>query len=121
MLKRAPIMSLLGAAVLAMTSSAWAGWWSSYGAIDYLDTTPGVGYRVYHPYSGNVNGNPASCANTGYFEPFASATATERELMDKTLLSAFLAGRKVKINISNSTCSAGGYPVYIWVQLSKDQ
>lgn len=117
-MKRLHIMTLLGAAALAITSSASAGIWSVYAVIDNLNTVPGIGYRIYTTATA---GNPASCANTGHIDPIASTPAAERELMDRTLLSAFLAGRKVKINVSHSTCTSDGYPTYVWVQLDKNQ
>ncbi|WP_437769273.1 hypothetical protein WMF27_09315 [Sorangium sp. So ce281] len=117
-MKRFHIMGLVGAAALAITSGAFAGYWNPvYTVIDNLDTVPGIGYRVYTA----TTENPASCANTGYLDPHSTIPAAERQLMDRTLLSAFLAGRKVKFNISSQTCTAEGYPTYVWLRLDKAQ
>ncbi|WP_437830816.1 hypothetical protein [Sorangium sp. So ce1153] len=115
-MKRLHVMALLGAAALGITSSAWAGTWYDSAAIDTIDTVPGIGYRIY-----TTTGNPADCANTGRLDPISTITAAERQLMDKTILSAFLAGRKVQVNVSNSICTADGYPTYVWVRLSKNE
>lgn len=116
-MKRLYVMALSGAAALAMTSSAWAYYWSAYNTITILNTAPGIGYRVYTASTTN----PASCANTGRVDPSSTTSADQRELMDKTLLAAFLAGRKVKMGISDTACTTDGYPIYLHVQVDKDQ
>lgn len=115
-MKRSYIMGLVGAATLSLAASAWAGAWTSYGQINNLDTS-GDAYIVYMVTSTN----PAGCANTGQVEVYPSSTASEKELMNKTLLSAFLANRKVKLNVSSTTCSASGYPTYYQVRVDYAQ
>lgn len=117
MMKRLYVMAISGAAALAMTSSAWAYYWSAYTTITILNTAPGIGYRVYSASTTN----PADCANTGRVDPSSTTSAEQRELMDKTLLAAFLAGRKVKLGLHDTACTSDGYPVYVHVQVDSAQ
>ncbi len=121
-MKKAHLMGLLGAATLTLATSAWAGVWSSYITIENLDTAPD-GYWVYANSSTPLN-NPAGCANTTYAVPYSSASTTEKDLMSKTLLSAFLANRKVRLNMASTVCSGSGtsgYPVYLNVRVDYAQ
>lgn len=116
-MKRIHIFTLAGAAALAMTSSAWANTLSSFFLIDFIDSSPPTGYRIHT----SITTNPAGCANLGHLDPNPNVAAERRALSDKLLLSAFLAGRKVRLEVSSSTCSSDGYPTYNDVQLNKDQ
>jgi len=114
-MKKFSVMGLLGAAILSLAGGAWAGVWGGYGRIHNLDTS-GEAYIVYM----TTSTNPAGCANTGQVHVFPSAAAAEKELMSRTLLSAFLANRKVALNISSNTCSASGYPTYYQVRVDHE-
>lgn len=114
-MKKISIMGLLGAATLSLAASASAGVWVGYSKIHNLDTSGGT----YIVYTGSSS-NPAGCSNTGQFHAFPSATAADKDLMNKTLLSAFLANRKVLLNISETTCSSSGYPTYYQVRVDHE-
>jgi hypothetical protein len=109
------------AAVLSVTTSAMAAQLTAYFELDNLDaiTSADAGYVVY-PKNYTLP-NPASCANTGKAEVYQSATAADKELMNKTLLSAFMAGRKVRLSLSSSTCSSNNYPAYHMVRVDAAQ
>ena len=110
--------------------------WNSFFTIDYLDTStfPGPtsdGYTVSGPgaFSGSVS-NPANCTGSldfAYPSPSIPAGAA-RELVARTLLSAFLAGKSVRLLMSGTNCLAtngtlnpfnangtSGVPVYLAV------
>jgi hypothetical protein len=110
-MKKAHIMGLLGAATLSLAGGAWAGQWTGYVQIANLDTS-GDAYIVYS----SSTLNPAGCAATGQAVVYPSSTAAEKDLMNKTLLSAFLANRKVRLDLSVNTCS-GGFPTYYQVRV----
>ena len=64
--------------------------------------------------------NPKGCAATGKAEVYVNASAADRDLMNKTLLAAFMAGRQVRLSISTATCSANSYPAYALVRVDAD-
>jgi hypothetical protein len=76
----------------------------------------------------DLTNNPASCTGgtSRYYVHTASTTPEGRELMSKTLLSAFLAGRKVQLYVESAAtgrCYQVGsttYATYHRVQLNKD-
>ncbi len=116
-MKKQHLVGLIVAATLSIAGSAFAGTWSpTYLQISNLETAVD-GYVVY---PGTAINNPAGCANTSQVFGSASTTAAEKELMSKTLLSAFLANRKVRLNVASTTCSSGGYPVYLGVRVDSD-
>jgi hypothetical protein len=117
---------------LLVGSHASAGW-NSFFLIDYLDTTtyPGPasdGYAISGPgtFSGGTS-NPAGCTgslNYAYPSPDVPAGAA-RELLAKTVFSAYLAGKQVRLYISSTNClltngtlggtGSAGAPVYLAV------
>jgi hypothetical protein len=105
------------AALLGVSVTAWAGQDTSYFTIQNLDaiTSANSGYKVYP--RGYSLPNPAGCVNSAYAEISSSATAEDKENMSGALMTAFLGGRKVKLRIGESSCSADGYPVYYMVRL----
>jgi hypothetical protein len=112
------IKSLIaGTALLSVTATAMAASTTNYFYIMNLDaiTSSGGGYVVYS--KDYTMPNPAGCANSGKAEVYKSATAEERELMNKTLLASFMAGRQVKLSLSTSTCSINNYPAYHMVRV----
>jgi len=118
-MKKAHFMGLFGAATLSIAASAWAGYWSNHIKLANLDTATD-GYVVFPDASTPLN-NPGNCANTSRAVGYASSSAADKDLMNRTLLAAFLANRKVKLNVASSVCSSAGYPVYLQVSLDADQ
>jgi hypothetical protein len=114
-MKKASLKGLIVAATLAIAGSAFGGVWAGYFQIANLDTAPD-GYIVYPSTTLN---NPAGCADTSQVWMYSSATAAEKDLMNKTLLSAFLDNRKVLLNIASSVCSNSSptHPVYLAVRV----
>lgn len=116
-MKKAIVMGLLSAATLSLATSAWAGYWSGYFAISSLDTA--VDGYVVTP--GTPIANPAGCTNASPIYMNPGMTAGEKDLMNKTLLSAFLANRKVSLNVASGACTAASYPMYIYVRVDAAQ
>jgi hypothetical protein len=121
-MKKPYVIGLIAAATLSLATSAWAGFWSNYVTIANLDTAVD-GYVVY---PGTSAGNPGNCASVapGSVSPiymYSGATAAEKDLMNKTLISAFLSNRKVRLNVASTVCTAAGYPEYIAVRLDAVQ
>lgn len=116
-MKKARVLGVVAAVSLSLAGTAFAGFWSpSYVAINNLDTD-GLGYVVY---PGTTVNNPAGCVDTSPVSGYSGTSADERDLMDRTLLSAFLANRKVRLNIASTACSGSGtsgHPVYLAVRV----
>lgn len=112
---------LVAVGILLVAASAWAGQDTPWFAVAGLEAriTNGEAYRIYP--DGYTLINPANCAVTSYAEALPTATAAERDLMNKTLLAGFLAGRKVKLTISQNACSSNNAPAYYMVRLSSTQ
>jgi hypothetical protein len=111
---------IVGTTLLSLAAPAMAAQLSAYFYIQNLDsiTGSGGGYVVYPKNYTIVN--PAGCPNTGKAEVYAGATAEERDLMNKTLLAAFMAGRMVRLSVSQNQCSANNYPAYHMVRVDAD-
>lgn len=116
-MKKPYVVGLIVAATLSLATSAWAGYWSNFVTIASLDTA--VDGYVVTP--GASVGNPNNCANASPIYMYSGATAGEKDLMNKTLISAFLSNRKVKLNVASTVCTAAGYPAYIAVHLDAAQ
>jgi len=112
---------LVGGTVLLASASAWAGQETSWFSVAGLEAKVeiGEGYRIY-PDDYTLP-NPKGCSVTSYAEVLPTATAVERDLMNKTLLAGFLAGRRVKLAISQNACSSTNAPAYYMVRLSSTQ
>jgi hypothetical protein len=70
----------------------------------------------------NGANDPAGCVasstpNIGRFVMGTGFTQEGRELIAKTLLSAFLAGKQVQVEVGSSVCSGGGNPTYGHVRI----
>jgi hypothetical protein len=115
-MKKAHLKGLVVAATLSLATTAFAGIWSSYTQLANLDTAAD-GYIVYPATAVN---NPAGCSDTSQVWGYSASTAEEKDLMNRTLLSAFLANRKVRLNIASSVCS-GTHPVYLAVRVDYAQ
>ena len=67
--------------------------------------------------------NPAGCTGASSYATIKStASAASKELMTRMLISAFLAGRKVKIGVSGNVCSGSGtngVPVFFAVAMEE--
>jgi len=101
-------------AVLTVASVALADQWTGGFTIDRLSMVNGGDSYIV---SGASTINPAGCGSTDYREVGTTVSAVSRDLMNKTLLSAFLAGRKVRLNLSQNHCGATGRPAYYAIQL----
>jgi hypothetical protein len=112
---------LLGLTLLLVATAAWAGIETAWFSLATLEAFTGASetYRVY-PDNYTLD-NPAHCTVTSYAEILTSATAAERDLMSKTLLAAFLSGRKIKLGISSTQCSVSNAPAYYMVRLNSSQ
>lgn len=118
-MKRFWLKLVFGSAALLTISNAWAGdWFSNYFPIVRLDN--GDANDAYRVFMG-VSKNPNGCANNDYFEVYPTASAATKDLMNKTLLAALLAGRKIRLNISTTTCGASGRPAYTGVDVNSSQ
>lgn len=100
--------------LLAATATAFAlpPVLSGYFVIKNLDATV-KGIRVY----GSVGTNPKPTCSIEYYEPASTFTVEEREAFDKVLVSAFLAGRKVKLGVDPENCGATGRAAYTLVRV----
>lgn len=98
---------LTASGILAGPGVARADNWTGYGTITEL-VALGDEYVVHiSGITNNSTNNPGSCTNgTGvYYFNTAQTTAAGRELMTKTLLAAFLAGKEVSFWVESSAGS----------------
>lgn len=121
-----PLVALSFAATLAFgAADASAHTWTSYFSMDYIDTSTlgiGEGYSISGPgdFEGALS-NPKNCDSKAYAYLSTSeiTSATERELMKKTILSAYLSGRRIRLLMSSSKCTGNsgtsGAPMYLAV------
>lgn len=89
-------------------------------AIRYMDNNEsagGVAYRIYSD-SGDIS-NPDGCSYASY-ALISAPNAEARKLMVRTLLTAFLAGRRVRLQLGDIQCSADSRPMFGNVSLDKD-
>lgn len=109
------VFALLGAATRADAAPDTK---TGYFQIQNLDFT-NEGVRVYP--TGGVDTNPAGCPYADYYEPYGSFTQAQREVFDKALLGAFLAGKAVKLQINGgvaaTACGPNQRPAYELVRL----
>jgi hypothetical protein len=105
-------------ASLGVSMSAWALTTTSYFTIDRLELT-GNGYKIY-PVGSTIS--VGSCS-TDYYELDNGTSSDVIAEYNKTVLSAFLAGKKVKLWVSTGSnpCGPTGRPVYTRVGLDKDE
>jgi hypothetical protein len=104
---------------LAPSSNAAVGW-SQLFTIQRLETSSSDFFVEPLELANNATNDPNNCQTTGSFVTgyriaTSGLTAEARELAAKTLLAAFMGGRKVELHIS-STCS-GTIPVFTLVGL----
>jgi hypothetical protein len=114
-------MAVVGGTML-LPATALADTWTSYFVIDYLDNDGNTARDAFAVASdvGSFTTNPAGCAKTTYAVANPNASAASKEIMNKVLLAAFLAGRKVRLYMSSSICSSGNV-TYSAVAVDNDQ
>ena len=110
---------LLLAAVLS-SATAFAYEDTVFFAIGRLEASSSAsgGYRVYP--IGYALPNPQGCGNADFAEVQSTGpTVTEKGLMGRALMAAFLAGKKVKLRLDG--CGPNDRPAYRIVSLSEQQ
>jgi hypothetical protein len=113
------VFGLCTAGILSTAATAFAYVDTDYFVIERLEasTDASEGYRVY-PQSYSLPTNQG-CSNHSFAEMHETSTAAERELINRTLLSAFLAGKKVKLRLDG--CGVAGRPRFRIVTLNVTQ
>lgn len=114
--KTVGVLAALGVSAVAAVAIAAGPVATPYFAIVNLDFTP-EGTRVYENESSIATVNPNRCPVTDAYEPSIGLSPEARDSMDKALLSAFLAGRKVRLTIFTSSCGPNNRPAYSLVRL----
>ena len=110
---------LLGAlALLAAPASAGPTTWSPWFNIAYMDNNDGAQGISFKVKTDGIEfvgaNNPSACSNDANKQEIVmrpTAPASARDLMSRTLLSALLAGRQVRVQISGNEC-IGNRPVF---------
>jgi hypothetical protein len=103
--------ALAGFAGLLISTPAWAGVLTDYTQITLIRTA-GTGVAVNIPPAQQVN--PANCSNAiGIYYPYPDRTAEQKNQMGRLLTAAFLAGKQVRLRISESNAKCvNGHPSY---------
>jgi hypothetical protein len=113
-MKRSSLGLSILLAIAAVATPAFASQDSGWLLIEKLEADT-AGLSVV-PVSGFHN--PNNCSSTDLMEMDSGATAADKELMNKVLLSAFLAGKQVKFSVSVSSCQ-NSRPKFFKVQVAR--
>jgi hypothetical protein len=71
----------------------------------------------FHVYGLNLAPNPAGCSSTSLAKVDYRLSAAKKEGLSRTLTSAYLAGRQVKVKLQSDYCEGTNPAVYgVWVQ-----
>lgn len=118
---------LAGALFIGDDARAAADRYSSFFTIKSIETD-GDSYMIFPENLPNdaVN-DPANCVPSGIpivgayrLTSARVAAGAPRELIAKTILSAFMAGRKIKLYLAGADCvGSGAWPAYSGVQLDR--
>jgi len=118
------ILASIGVLVLsASPATAAANRYSDPFVIRAIEVVPG-GYNVFPEtgWPGSAANDPAGCVDPlipFYSLRVANLTLEDRENIAKTILSAYLAGRKVQLYVHGTTCN-GISPYYYGVMITND-
>jgi hypothetical protein len=115
--------TLVGLATAIVTTAAYADSFSTSFVIGKLNnnitSTLVNDSLLVEPETGSMY-NPGGCSSSSYATIHPSVSQAGKDLMNKLLTSAFLAGRKVKLRISTSSCN-GGNPNYTAVEVNSTE
>jgi hypothetical protein len=114
--------TLIGALALSLgfASSAHAASWTTAFQIDFMDSSAADGGYSIVPVSGSVANNsqndPANCVSGStpidkFYLYASNISQSGKDLIARTVLAAYLAGKPIKLEVSGVTC-ANGRPVY---------
>lgn len=92
---------------LAAPASAGVETWTPWFMIQSLDNGDGTTDQTYavRAATGNLTTNPAGCSSLTHAFLIPSATATSKDLTNRTLLAALLSGREVRLRIHGTACT----------------
>lgn len=123
-MKRSHLFAAVTAAGVLFSSSAFAlNWTTNYRNMSEIRQSGGKdGYEILFitPLTSS-NDNPAGCTDNLYAEPDPSLTAAQKELLARTVLAAFMAGKMVKLHVKETAGSCiNNRPVYLGVRIARD-
>jgi len=122
-MNRARISGFLAAAGLLVSSSAFAiNWTTNHRTILELRQSGGKDtYEVSFvtPLTG-TNDNPLTCSDNTTAEMDPGLTATQKDLLNRTLLAAFMAGKTIRLHIKETGSCINNRPVFVGVRYTKD-
>ena len=119
-MKKTVLSALVTSAILLASSLAFALATSGFSAISRLDVDRGTG-SYFVTLSTPFASSQAACGASDYIEIGSTVSPEAKELINKTLLAAFLAGRKVSVQVSSNQCGATGRPALYNVSLDAAQ
>lgn len=124
MIKRKAFILSAAATISTIAGMAWATNSSDYFVIKNILSDGSTDLYVYpEAITDNSNNDPANCGNPITRYAVSSALAEEaKDRLHKTLLSAFLAGKKVSVRIQETgTACSGTSPIIIGAWVDKNQ
>jgi hypothetical protein len=117
-------LGLMGVSFIACTlasSALWAVNWttSTRVIVEVRQSHPNSFYEIVPniPLTGNID-NPASCSDGSIVEMDLGITGTQRDTLNRTVLSAFLAGKPVRLHIKETAGACqNGHPIYMGIRI----
>lgn len=111
---------LLGAAGTALASNDAVTGFFKINQLHTKENSPGY---LIDPDGSVVQATNPGCPNTLFYEPQAGHSAEYYERMNTTILAAFLAGKKIELEVNGTSelCGPNGYPAYEQVRVHQLQ
>jgi hypothetical protein len=116
-MKKLTLGGLVVAAIATLSATAFAYVDTEYFTIGRINAPTGSsdGYHIY-PGEGYALPTQGNCAKYDFAEVMPGLFASDRDMIHRTVLAAFMAGRKVKLRLDG--CGATGRPAYRIVALN---
>ena len=114
-MERSRLFAAIALAGTFVTGSAWAVNWSGSKTIQELrQSFQKDAYEVTLTTAlSGPNDNPANCTDNTTAEMDVAVTASQKDLMNRTLLSAYLAGKNIRLHIKESAGACqNNRPIY---------
>jgi hypothetical protein len=102
--------------MLGVSASAWALSYTSYFTIDQLEVSGGS-TKIW-PVGSTIS---VGTCSTDYYEIMNGTSAEQAVEFNKAIMAAFLAGKKIKLAVTDNSCGANNRPQYTRLLVDKDE
>jgi hypothetical protein len=121
MIRSRVLVAVAAAGVLVSNIALAFNWTTSWRNISEIRQAGGTdGYQiVFATALTSDNDNPLDCTNNTVAEPDPGLTAAQKDLLSRTVLSALLAGKMIKLHIKETGACINNSPVYQGVRIQR--